>query len=424
MWYDPIIRVFKIPSLRRKILFVLFMLVIFRAAAAIPVPGVDPGQLRNLFANNQLLGLLNIFSGGALDKFSVIMLGLSPYITATIIFQLLTMIFPSLKEMYQEAGEAGRRKFNQYARIATVPLAMLQGYGLMVLLQSQRVIEPLTRFEMFSNLLIVTAGTIFLMWIGELISERGIGNGVSILIGAGIIAGLPTAIQQLIASYDPSQLPAYLAFLVVMILTIAVVVLITEAQRNVPVQYAKRVRGFKLYGGASTYLPLRVNMAGVIPIIFAISVLLFPTVIANFLTLLNVDWLVRVSEGINRFLQDQWVYGSLYFILVVLFTYFYTAVTFDPQVMAENLQKQGGFIPGIRPGEPTKHALSFIIHRITLAGAVFLGSIAILPLIVSGLSGIQTISLGGTSLLIVVSVVLETMKQINAQIAMSEYDRV
>lgn len=424
MWYDPIIRVFKITSLRRKILFVLLMLVIFRAAASIPVPGVDPGQLRNLFANNQLLGLLNIFSGGALDKLSVIMLGLSPYITATIIFQLLTMIFPRLKEMYQEAGEAGRRKFNQYARIATVPLAMLQGYGLMVLLQSQRVLEPLTRFEMFSNLLIVTAGTIFLMWVGELISERGIGNGVSILIGAGIIAGLPTAIQQLIASYDPSQLPAYLAFLVVMILTIAVVILITEAQRNVPVQYAKRVRGFKLYGGASTYLPLRVNMAGVIPIIFAISVLLFPSVIANFLTLLKVDWFVRVSEGINRFLQDQWVYGSLYFILVVLFTYFYTAVTFDPQVMAENLQKQGGFIPGIRPGEPTKHALSFIIHRITLAGAVFLGGIAILPLIVSGLSGIQTISLGGTSLLIVVSVVLETMKQINAQIAMSEYDQV
>lgn len=400
------------------------MLAMFRAAAAIPVPGVNVGELRNLFASNQLLGLLNIFSGGALDSLSIIMLGLSPYITATIIFQLLTMIFPSLKEMYQEEGERGRQKFNQYARLVTVPLAALQGYGLLVLLQNQGVLEPLTRFEMLTNIIIVSAGTLFLMWVGELISEKGIGNGVSLLIGAGIIAGLPTQLRQLYFAYDPSQIPTYLAFFLITVVTIAVVVLITEAQRNIPVQYAKRVRGFKLYGGASTYLPLRVNMAGVIPIIFAISILLFPSVLANFLTLFKIDWFVQVSEAINRTLQNPWIYGSLYFILVVLFTYFYTAVTFDPKVMSENLQKQGGFIPGIRPGEPTAHAISFILHRITLAGAVFLGIIAILPFVVSGISGVSALTLGGTSLLIIVSVILETMKQINAQIAMAEYDRV
>lgn len=423
MWYETLLKIFKNKSLRNRIIFVLAMLLVFRMAAAIPVPGVDKEQLRLFFENNQFFGLLNIFSGGALDNLSVIMLGLGPYITSTIIFQLLTMIFPRLKEMYQEEGEAGKKKFNQYARIAAVPLAALQGYGLLLLLERQKILE-LSRFDLITSIIVVVAGTIFLMWLGELISEKGVGNGISLLIAAGIISGFPGAVRQTLLTFEQSNIPSYLAFIIIAILTISFVILITEAQRNIPIQYAKRVRGFKLYGGISTYLPLRINMAGVIPIIFAISVLLFPSVIANFIGLLKVDFLLSMTSSITGFFQNPWSYGFSYFFLVVLFTYFYTAVTFDPKVMSENLQKQGGFIPGIRPGEPTAFTINFILNRITLAGAVFLGIIAVLPYIVTGLSGISTISLGGTSLLILVSVVLETMKQIESQIAMSDYDRI
>jgi preprotein translocase subunit SecY len=422
MW-NTIVRIFKTKNLRDRILFTLAMLVIFRISVSIPIPGVNKENLANFLSNNQFFGLLNIFSGGALDQLSVGMLGLGPYITATIIFQLLTMIFPALKEMYQEDGEAGRKKFNQYARLMSLPLAALQGYGLLKLLESQNIIE-LTNFTLFLNVIVVIAGTSFLMWLGELISENGISNGISLLIAAGIIAGFPQALKQTLVTFEQSDIPAYLAFLVIAILTIVFVVVITEAQRNIPIQYAKRVRGFKLYGGVSTYLPLRLNMAGVIPIIFAISVLLFPAVLANLIGLFKVQWLISASTAVVGFFQDPWVYGLSYFFLVVVFTYFYTAVTFDPKTMSENLQKQGGFIPGIRPGQPTTFLISFILNRITLSGAIFLGIIAVLPYIVTGVSGIPSLALGGTSLLILVSVILEIAKQTRAQISMTDYDRV
>ena len=414
--------VFKLPDLRRKVLFVLSALVVFRLVATIPVPGVDPLRLREFLAGNQFFGLLNIFSGGVLENLSIVMLGVGPYITASIIMQLLTMIFRRLKELYQEEGEAGRARFNQYARLLTVPLALLQAYGLLIILVRQQILPPLDPFGYATSMITVTAGTLFLMWLGELISEKNIGNGISLLIFAGIVSRLPTDLRQAILTFDPAQIPAYLAFILVTVVVVAGVVIITEGQRNIPVSYAKRVRGNRIFGGVETHLPLRVNQAGVIPIIFAISVILFPGLIGNFLATVPHGTVQAVSRFLISLLNNQWLYGALYFLLVFLFTYFYTAVTFDPQAIAVNVQKQGGFILGLRPGRPTAEFLTRILNRITLFGALFLGGIAILPLAVQAGFGISALTLGGTSLLIVVSVVLETLKQINAQLVMHEYE--
>ena len=408
--------------MRKKILFVLFVFVIFRIGAVIPVPEVNTDTLKAFFAGNQFFGLLNIISGGAMSNLSIMMLGVAPYITASIIMQLLTMIFPALKEIYHEEGEAGRKKFNQYSRILTVPLAFLQGFGLLTLLERQGVLAQISLFDKLTNVIIVVAGSVFLMWLGELISEYGIGNGISLLIFAGIVAGIPLALQQVFVSFDISQIPLFLVFLVAAVLVIAGVVIISEGERPIPVSYAKRIRGMKMYGGVSTYLPLRVNQAGVIPIIFAVSILLFPQMLVNILSGVNVAFIQNVSVFLLNILNNSWIYALLYFILVFLFTYFYTAVTFDPAAMASNLQKSGAFIPGIRPGPPTSSFLYNIISRITLTGALFLGIIAILPLIIKGLTGIAALTIGGTALLIVVSVVLETVKQIEAQISMREYE--
>jgi len=419
---EKITQLFKLKDLRNKILFVLAMLVVFRIAAAIPVPGVDIVQLKRFFETNQLFGLLNIFSGGAMSKFSIVMLGVGPYITATIIMQLLTMIFPQIEEIYKEQGEAGRQKFNQYARLATVPLGALQSYAMITLLQKQGVIASLVFWDLITTITIITAGTVFLMWLGELISEKGIGNGVSLIIFAGIIAGMPMAVQQVLATWDASKIPIVLGFTAVAILIIGGVVIVTEAQRNIPVNYAKRVRGNKMYGGVSTYLPMRLNQAGVIPIIFAISIMLFPGMIASFLANVKISWIANGSQYIAGLFQNQLFYGCLYFVLVILFTYFYTAVTFDPKNIANNLQKQGGFVPGIRPGQQTAHYIKFILHRTTLVGAIFLGLIAVLPFIMRSLTNISALAIGGTGLLIVVSVVLETMKQIDSQLVMHDYE--
>ena len=422
-WYHRIIQIFKIKDLRNKILFVLGIFVVFRVMANIPIPGINAENMREFFNQFQMFGLLNIFTGGALDRLSIVMLGLGPYITAVIIFQLLTMIFPQLEKMYKEEGEAGRQKFNQYCRIATVPLAALQGYGMLTLLQRQNVIGELTPTLLFTSILTIAAGALFLMWLGELISEKGIGNGVSLLIFAGIIADFPNNIRQMLVTWDPARLPAYLFFFAMALLIIAGVVLINEGRRNIPVSYAKRVRGMKMYGGVSTYLPLNVNPAGVIPIIFALSIMLFPSMIANFLT--GAGGAVgSVAQSIRAAFQNPWVYGVLYFILVVLFTYFYTAVTFDPKAISSNLQKMGGFIPGIRPGESTANFMYYILNRILLIGALFLGTIAVMPSIVGGITGVMVFRflIGGTALLIVVSVVLETMRQIRAQLQMREYE--
>jgi len=419
---EKITQIFKVKELRNKILFIVGIFVVFRIIAAIPLPGVNIEQLRQLFEGNQFLGLLNIFSGGGLNNISIALLGVGPYITASIIMQLLTMIVPRVEQMYKEEGEAGRQKFNMITRWLTVPLAVLQTFGMISLLKSQNVFTSLTAFDTAVIILIATAGTIFLMWLGELITEKGIGNGVSMIIFAGIVASLPQTLSQTFATFDSSQMFTYLALIVVALITIAGVVLVTEGQRNIPVSYAKRIRGSQTYGGASTHLPLRVNQAGVIPIIFAVSIMMFPTMIANFLLRVNNEAVKSAAQHVATFMQNQWFYGIAYFVLVVLFTYFYTAVVFDPNKIAENLQKQGGYIPGIRPGHTTAEYLYHITNRITLAGSLFLGLIAVLPLIVKGFTGIQSLTIGGTSILIAVSVVIETIKQIESQLVMRDYE--
>ena len=420
--FEKIIQLFKAKDIRNKILFVLGMMVVFRFAASIPVPGVDLALLKDFFRNNELFGLLNIFSGGAMSKFSIVMLGVAPYITATIIMQLLTMIFPQIEEIYKEQGEAGKQKFNQYARLATVPLGILQAYAMITLLQKQGVIAALPLEILITTIAIITAGTVFLMWIGELITEKGIGNGVSLIIFAGIIAGMPAAAGQILANWDPSKLPLVIGFIAAAAVIIGGVVIITEAQRNIPVNYAKRVRGHKMFGGVSTYLPMRLNQAGVIPIIFAISIMLFPGMVASFLANVKIAWIANSAQYVATLFQNQLFYGVLYFVLVILFTYFYTAVTFDPKNIADNLQKQGGFVPGVRPGTHTAKYIKFILHRTTLVGALFLGAIAVLPFVMRSATNIGALAIGGTGLLIVVSVVLETMKQIDSQLEMREYE--
>lgn len=424
--YQKILQIFKIRDLRKKILIVFGLLIVFRVAAVIPVPGIPSESLQELFSGNQLFGLLDIFSGGGLSNLSIVMLGVGPYITASIVMQLLTMVIPRLETMQKEEGEAGRRKINQWTRLLTVPLAILQAYGFInLLVRGGGTGGPtidFTAWQWVVTLITVTAGTVFLMWLGELISEQGIGNGTSLIIFVGIIARLPQVTAQIFATWTPDQLATYVAFLVVSLIVIAGVVVITEGQRIVPVSYAKRVRGNRMFGGVSTHLPLRVNQAGVIPIIFALSIMLFPGVIANFFLASRNQFIVSSAQSVVNLFQNQWFYGIIYFVLVVLFTYFYTSVVFDPKNIAENLQKQGGFIPGIRPGRRTSEYLKYVLNRITLTGALFLGLIAVLPLIVQGFTGLTTLTIGGTALLIVVSVVLETMKQIESQLTMREYE--
>jgi len=415
------LRIFKINDLRNKIFFILGILIVFRIASAIPIPSIDAVRLKAFFEDNQLFSLISVFTGGGLSSLSIVMLGLGPYITGSIIMQLLTMIFPSLEEIYKYGGEAGKAKFNQYSRMLTVPLALLQGYGFMLLLSRQGVLQPLNLMQWASSLIVVTAGAVLLMWLGELITEKNIGNGISILIFAGIMAGFPTSLQQTRATFDYTQLFTYLGFVIVALIVIAGVVYLTEAQRNIPINYAKRVRGMKMYGGVSTYLPMRVNNAGVMPIIFALSILLFPGMIANFFAASSISFVANVANFLNGFIQNSYFYSTSYFVLVVVFTYFYTAITFDPKSISENIQKQGGYIPGIRPGLATTQFLYHLLNRITLVGAVFLGIIAVLPNVVQGFTGITSFSVGGTSILIVVSVVLEVMKQMDAQISMYEY---
>ncbi len=419
--FEKLALVVKDAQLRSRLFFVLGALVLFRILAAIPIPGADADRLAQFFANNQLLGLLNIFSGGGLSNLSIVLLGVGPYITASIIMQLMTMLFPKMKQMYQEEGELGRKKFTQYSRLLTVPLSFIQGASFLILLSRQGIVVHLTGFDFAVNLFVIVAGSLLLMWLGELISEFGIGNGVSLIIFAGIVASLPTQVSQLAFTFDPSQIPVYLGFLVIALAVIAGVVAITEAERPIPVTYAKRVRGNRVFGGISTYLPLRMNQAGVIPIIFAISILLFPQMIFNVLSYVQNDIVNKVATFFSGLLANQWLYGIAYFILVFLFTYFYTAVTFDPESISTNLQKNGAFIPGVRPGQSTALHISKILLRITLVGAIFLGSVAVLPLIMQGATGIQTLALGGTSLLIVVSVVIDLIRKIDAQVSMREY---
>jgi len=424
-WFQKLIVVFKDKQMRNKILFVLAILVVYRLAANIPLPGINTETLKNFFGQNQFFGLLNLFVGGALSNLSIVMLGLGPYITSVIIIQLLTMIFPQLEKMYKEEGEAGRQKVNQYGRYLAVPLGLLQSYAMLTLLQRQGAISSLSGFQTIVSIVTVTGGALFLMWLGELITERGVGNGVSILIFAGIIARTPVEVRQLALAYDPSKLFSYLAFFILSFVIIAGVVLITEARRNIPVSYAKRVRGNKMYGGSSTYLPITLNPAGVIPIIFALSILLLPSMLSNFLAGGGNAFLAATATTVTTFLNNPWIHGALFFSLVFAFTFFYTAVTFDPSAIATNLQKMGGFVPGIRPGEKTSGFLHKILYRVLFIGASFLGLIAVLPSIIQGVTGVQAFQflIGGTALLIVVSVVLDIWRQVKAQMEMREYER-
>ena len=422
--FEKITRIFHIKDLRKKIIFVFAVLAISRLLASIPIPGIDLKKLESFFAGNQFFGMMSIFTGGAMSRLSIAMLGLGPYITAVIIMQLLTMISPRLKELYHEAGEQGRERFNQYARILTVPLAMLQAFAFLNILRRQGIVLNLSTVSLLTNIIVITAGAVFLMWLGELITQKGIGNGVSLLIFAGIVGRIPSQIGQTLYTWNSAKALSYIFFIVAALLITAAVVFITEGQKNIPISYAKRIRGRRMYGGTSTFLPLRVNQAGVIPIIFAISVLLFPGMLANFLGNASNPSLIHLAHILKNIFQDKAVYTITYFILVVAFTYFYTAVTFDPHNIAENLQKSGGFIPGIRPGEKTAKYLGYVLNRITLIGAIFLGIIAILPTLIQGITGVTTFRfmIGGTALLIIVSVALETVRQINAQLVMRNYE--
>ncbi|MCX6792782.1 MAG: preprotein translocase subunit SecY [Candidatus Falkowbacteria bacterium] len=418
---DRLLAIWRSKDLRQSIIFVLIMLVFFRLAAHIPVPGVDPVALRNFFNSNEVFGLMNIFSGGGMQNFSVVMMGIGPFITSSIIFQLLGMIIPKLEEMNKE--EASRQKINMWTRWATVPLSVIQAYAMINLLRSSSagILRNVSSFDFIVMLVTISAGTMFLMWIGELISEKKIGNGISLLIFAGIIASLPANINKILVNYDASMLFMVIGFLIIAVITVVGVVIINEGQRNIPVQYARQVRGQRAFGGTTTHLPLRVNMAGVIPIIFAISVILFPTMLAQFFIHAQSPLVASLATKTIAVFQNQLIYGIVYFVLVFAFTYFYTEIVFHPSQIAENLQKQGGFIPGIRPGRHTTEYLSYTTHRIIFIGALFLATIAILPLIMRYFTGVQSLAIGGTSLLIVVSVVIETVKQIESQLTMREY---
>ncbi len=418
---EKISLIFKDANLRKRILFVCVALAIFRFLANVPMPGIDTSRLADLLQNNQFLGLFNIFSGGGLSNFSIVMLGVGPYITGSIIMQLLTVMVPRLKAMYQDEGEAGRKRFSQYSRLLTVPLALIQALAFIVLLTRQGVVAQLEFFGLVTNVIIITGGSLLLMWLGELMTEFGIGNGTSLIIFSGIVASLPSTLARLAANFDPSQIPLIIGFILLSGAIVYGVVFITESERPIPVTYAKRVRGQKVYGGISTYLPLRLNQAGVIPIIFALSILLFPQMIFTVLSNINNEALKSFSTFINGVLANQWFYGASYFLLVFLFTYFYTAVTFDPNTISTNLQKSGAFIPGVRPGPSTSDHILKILTRITMVGALFLGGIAVLPLLMQALTNASYLAIGGTALLIVVSVVLDLVKKINAQISMREY---
>ncbi len=410
------------PDLRKKILNIFLLLVVFRIMATIPLPNVDVNQLQLFLSSNQIFGLFNVFTGGAFKNISIALLGISPFITASIIMQLLTMIFPSLKELFYEGTEKERAKYMQYSRLLTIPLAAVQGFGFLNLLNRQGVIIIASPLDLIRSLVIIITASVFLMWIGELITEQKLGNGISLIIFSGIVIDFPREILQTIVTIDPSRMPNMIAFFAVALMIIIGVVFISGGERRIPVSYAKQVRGTKIYGGASTYLPLKINQAGVIPIIFALSILMFPQMISQFLSGSQNPWLLKIALLFKNFNQGSWVYLLLYFGLVFLFTFFYTMVSFNPESIAENLQKRGGFVPGYRPGKTTTQFLMNTSNKITLFGAVFLGIIAILPILMQQFTGITTFAIGGTSLLILVSVAMETMDTIEAQLIMREYE--
>jgi preprotein translocase subunit SecY len=419
---SPILHVWNTPLLRRKILITAFLFIVFRLFAHIPIPGIDRVRLATLFSSNQFLSLLDIFSGGTLVNFSIMALGLNPYINASIILQLLTIVFPKLEELSKE-GEYGREQINQYTRLLAVPLAAVQAIGMFALLKNQGIVGSTDPLILISTIITMTAGTVFLMWIGEMITEYGIGNGISLLIFGGIVGRIPISLSRTATSATAETMTSILVFSGLAMLVVAATVFVNEAVRRVPVQYARRVRGNKTSGGGSSYLPLKVNQAGVIPIIFSVSLVLIPSLLGGFLVQSKEAWIVSFGKTLSSIFNPNGIsYNLIYFLLVIGFTYFYTAITFNPTKIAGEIQKYGGFIPGIRPGGPTASYLNFVITRITLAGAVFLGAIAVLPSLARGAGNASSMLIGGTGVLIVVSVVLETVKSLEAQLIMRSYE--
>jgi len=408
-------------EIRFRLLFLVGALALFRLLASIPIPGVNRAALASFFANNQFFGLLNIFSGGGLSRLSIVMLGVGPYITASIIMQLGTIIFPQVKQAYFEEGEAGRAKFISWSRLLTIPIAILQGIAFLFLLEGQGVIVHLSSVALIANIALVAAGSLLLMWLGELVTEFGIGNGVSLIILAGILASVPASISQTIFASTAANIPAYLAFFVLALALIYAVVVVSDAERSIPIAYARAVRGTALSQGAATYLPIRLLQAGVIPIIFALSLLLLPQMVLSALGAFHISFASSAALWYTAFLSNPWKYGAVYFLFVVLFTYFYTAVTFEPHRVAENLQKTGAFVPGVRPGRETEEYIGKVVNRITLPGACFLGLLAVSPSIIQGLTGVTTLVLGGTALLIAVQVALDLANKIDAQVSLREY---
>jgi preprotein translocase subunit SecY len=419
-WLEFVSKVFKTKELRGKILFTAFIFLVFRLFAHVPVPGVDLVALKRLFESSQLLSLLDVFSGGTLANFSVMSLGLNPYINASIIMQLLQLVFPKLEELAKE-GESGREKINQYTRYLTVPITVIQSFGMYILLKNSNIITSVNPVNLLGLIISMTAGTIILMWFGELISQKGIGNGISMLIFAGIVGRLPISLLQQASVFDPAQIKNIITFLIVGLIVIVSIVIVTEATRPIQVHYSRRAaQGAKV---ASSFIPLRLNQAGVIPIIFAVSLILLPTTFARFFERSPNVAIANLAQNIQRSFNPEGIpYNAIYFLLVVAFTYFYTSVAFNTKQLSEMLMKQGGFLPGIRPGSSTKAYLDYVSLRITLFGATFLGIIAILPSIGQRLTGNTNLLIGGTGLLIVVSVILETTKQIEAQLVMRDYD--
>ena len=422
-FFQPILSALKIPELRRKLIITAIIILVFRIAAQIPIVGIDVDGIRQLFASNQLLGLLDIFSGGTLTNFSILALGLNPYINASIIMQLLTMIFPKLEEMSKE-GEQGRQKINQYTRFLTIPLSVIQSVGMYTLLKNQGLVEAGNPLSILAIIVAMVAGTVFTMWLGELLTEYGIGNGISILILVGILARAPVVLFQTASIVEQQQVLNLLIFVAVAVFVTAAIVFVNEGRRQIQIHYARRFSAGRRMSQVQTYLPLRVNQTGVIPIIFAVSLVLLPSFGSQFLAQSPVP----VLQGIGRFLVQNFqpegiAYNITYFLLVIGFTYFYTAVVFNPTKIADEIKKYGGFVPGIRPGSATAAYLNYILIRITLAGAIFLGTIAVMPSVISSFTNISTLVVGGTSLLIVVSVILDTAKQFESKMIEKNYDK-
>lgn len=413
-------RSFKSPPIRKKIIITALALVVFRLVAHIPAAGIDRTSLQALFMGSPLLSLLDIFSGGTLANFSIMALGLTPYINASIILQLLTIMVPKLEELSKE-GEYGQEKINQYTRILTIPFALFQSLGMYALLTSQNIIPALSPLSIAALVATMVAGTMFAIWIGELITEYGVGNGVSFLIFAGIIARLPVTLTRTLTTIRAEDLLYIGIFLAAAVVVIGLIVYVNEATRQIPIHYARRAKTGPM--SQSSYLPLRVNQAGVIPIIFAVSLVLLPTMLSQFLSGVSNEAISTFATNLALAFQPSGaLYNVVYFLLVVGFTYFYTSVVFNPEKIAENLQKNGGFIPGTRPGPQTIKYLNYVLNRITAAGAVFLGLIAVLPALVSTALGIPDLVIGGTGILIVVSVVLETTRNMESELVMKKYE--